>query len=96
MISEIFCLLNAFLLYIRSLSLSKLADTQGRFDRFSDRKRPKGQVQRPDYKVFLVLLQNKRWDDLPRCGISVPGEESPDRTGHPAGESPDGSNLMAS
>ncbi len=70
-------------LFLRLLSLSK---------------RPKGlkeQVQRPDYEVFLVFLQDKRWDDLPRCGISVPGEESPDRTGHPAGESPDGSNLMA-
>ena len=37
----------------------------------------------------------KRWDDLPRCEASAEGEESPDRAGHPAGESPDGSNLMA-
>ena len=46
-------------------------------------------------EFFLVFLQNKRWDNLPRCGAKAPGEESPDRAGHPTGESPDGSNLMA-
>ena len=73
MISEIFCLLNAFIPHLNTVP----------------------PVAEPDYEVFLVFLWNKRWDDLPRCGVSAPGEESPDRAGHPTGESPDGSNLMA-
>jgi len=71
-ISEIFCLLNAFIPHLNTVP----------------------PVAEPDYEVFLVFLRNKRWDDLPRCGVSAPGEESPDRTGHPTEESSDGSNLM--
>ena len=45
-------------------------------------------------KFFSYFCKIKRWDDLPRCGASAPGEESPDRAGHPTEESSDGSNLM--
>ena len=54
-------------------------------------------LSKPEWtnNLFFVPLQDKRWDDLPRRGASAPGEESPDREGHPTEESSDGSNLMS-
>jgi len=44
-----------------------------------------------DIFYYLCMRKEERQDDPPRRGT---GEESPDRKGHSAGESPDGSNRM--
>ena len=45
-------------------------------------------------KKYNFAPQKEKRDDLSRPGPHGPGEESPDREGRFAGESPDGSDLV--